>query len=677
MANIVGQTLLNQFRVDAFVASGGMGAVYRVWDMKRNVPLAMKVLHSDLAEDPSMFKRFQREANALKKLTHPNIVPFYGLYKTGEFDFLLERFIDGPSLKVILKQRQGKPLEVTEALVYFKALCAALGYAHANGVVHCDVKPGNVMVDRGGSIYLTDFGIARHAESTTTTMGTAGTAAYMAPEQIRGEAVSPATDVYALGVMLFEMLTGQRPFRGTEESTERGGTTANERIRYGHLNLQPPDPQSINPNLPAGLSEVILKTLSKKPKARYASTQALFTEACAGFGTVPSELPGYSAVQDDLPLQPDYTDAREVNAGLATALQRIAHKLRLGKTARFLIIVCIFLAIGGVAYALTMAKPTSVSTIPSLLPVSYTVSPLQTAVQPLLPQPLTEIPSPVPTDAPMDTPIHLETGLTTVSPQDEMVMVYVPAGDFLMGAKAGDLIEDANELPQHTINLDAFWIDRTEITNGMFAKFVQATGYQTDAERFGTGTALDFLQGRSSWDPARSGVSWQHPNNPSDNIDNLSMRPVVQVSWNDASAYCKWVNRRLPTEAEWEKAARGEDGNIYPWGNEDPNADLLNFDLLVGHLTDVGSYPAGASPYGALDMLGNAYEWVFDWYDSNYYSHSPASNPQGPISGSTHIIRGGSWNYGVVWTHTTSRSKLVPTARVETLGFRCSLDANP
>ena len=256
-------------------------------------------------------------------------------------------------------------------------------------------------------------------------------------------------------------------------------------------------------------------------------------------------------------------------------------------------------------------------------------------------------------------------------------MVYVPAGDFLMGAKAGDLIEDANELPQHTIYLDAFWIDRTEITNGMFAKFVQATGYQTDAERLGTGTALDFLQGRSSWDPARSGVSWQHPNNPSDNIDNLSMRPVVQVSWNDASAYCKWVNRRLPTEAEWEKAARGEDGNIYPWGNEDLNADLLNFDLLVGHLTDVGSYPAGASPYGALDMLGNAYEWVFDWNDSNYYSHSPASNPQGPISGSTHIIRGGSWNYGVVWTHMTSRSKLVPTARVETLGFRCSLDANP
>jgi serine/threonine-protein kinase len=192
----IGQTLLNQYRVDAFIASGGMGAVYKVWDLKRNVPLAMKVLHSDLAEDPSMFKRFQREANALKKLAHPNIVPFYGLFQTLDFAFLLEHYIDGPSLKNILKQKQGKPMEVREALPYLKALCAALGYAHSYRVVHCDVKPGNVLIDHGGIVFLTDFGIARNAESTTTTMGAAGTAAYMAPEQIRGEAVSPATDVF-------------------------------------------------------------------------------------------------------------------------------------------------------------------------------------------------------------------------------------------------------------------------------------------------------------------------------------------------------------------------------------------------------------------------------------------------------------------------------------------------
>jgi serine/threonine protein kinase len=151
-------------------------------------------------------------------------------------------------------------------------------------VVHCDVKPGNVMMDRGGGIFLTDFGIARHAESSNTTVGVAGTPVYMAPEQIRGEPVSPATDIYALGVVLFEMLTGQRPFRGNESGTEKGGTTANERIRYGHLNLPAPDPCSLNPDLPVGLSTVLLMSLNKQPKERFRSTQEFYELVCAAAG---------------------------------------------------------------------------------------------------------------------------------------------------------------------------------------------------------------------------------------------------------------------------------------------------------------------------------------------------------------------------------------------------------
>ncbi len=286
----IGQTYLHQFRIDAFIASGGMGAVYKVWDLKRNVPLAMKVLHSDLADDPSIFRRFKREANALKKLAHPNIVPFYGLYQTSEFAFLLERYVDGPSLKEILRDKHGKPMPVYEVLTYLKALSAALGYAHANGVIHCDVKPGNVMIDQGGNIFLTDFGIARHSESTTTTLATVGTAAYMAPEQIRGEAVSPATDIYALGVMLYEMLTGQRPFRGDEKGTESGGTTAGERIRFGHLTLLPPDPRLFNPALSNQVAQVLLRTLQKQPSQRYQNTNDLFVELCNAAGLNPDQL---------------------------------------------------------------------------------------------------------------------------------------------------------------------------------------------------------------------------------------------------------------------------------------------------------------------------------------------------------------------------------------------------
>ncbi len=277
-----GQVLLNQFRIDEFIGSGGMGEVWRVWDIKRNVPLAMKVLRADLAEDPSVFKLFQREANALKKLAHPNIVPFYGLYQSQGMAFLLELFVDGKSLMDILKEQGGKPLPTEKALAYLKAISAALGYAHANGVVHCDVKPGNVMVDRGGNIYLTDFGVARHADSTTTTLAIAGTAAYMAPEQIRGEAVTPATDVYALGVVLFEMLTGRKPFRGDEVGTlSKDGTASerSERIRYAQLHLPPPDPRKLNPAINAGLAQVLLKALDKDPAKRFASTQELFEHA--------------------------------------------------------------------------------------------------------------------------------------------------------------------------------------------------------------------------------------------------------------------------------------------------------------------------------------------------------------------------------------------------------------
>ncbi len=290
-ADLIGQTILGQFRVDAFIASGGMGAVYRVWDLKRNVSLAMKVLHADLADDPSIIKRFKREANALRKLAHPNIVPFYGLYQTSDFAFLLERYVDGPSLKDILRKRQGKPLPLEEVLTYLKAISAALGYAHANGVVHCDVKPGNVMIDKGGNIYLTDFGIARHSESTTTTLSTVGTAAYMAPEQIRGEAVCPATDIYALGVTLYEMLTGQRPFKGDEKQTESSGSTANERIRFGHLTLSPPDPRNLNPVLPDGIIYAVLKALNKNPQQRYQSANRLFEAFCNSIDVNPESLP--------------------------------------------------------------------------------------------------------------------------------------------------------------------------------------------------------------------------------------------------------------------------------------------------------------------------------------------------------------------------------------------------
>jgi len=290
-SNIVGQIIANQFRVDTFISAGGMGTVFRVWDLKRNVPLAMKVLREDLAEDPIIFERFKREARALRKLEHPNIVPFYGLYETSSIVFLLQRFIDGPTLKEVIVQKSGSSFSDEDVLCIMKALCSAVGYAHNNNVIHCDIKPANVMIDRGGHIYLSDFGIARHAESDVTVMPGAGTPAYMAPEQILSKTVTKETDIYALGILLFELLTGVRPFRGSENPREQTGNTANERIRYAHLNLPAPDPRQFNPAISPSLSAVVLRALEKDPKARFSSCQDLLLSLYEVFDTAPELIP--------------------------------------------------------------------------------------------------------------------------------------------------------------------------------------------------------------------------------------------------------------------------------------------------------------------------------------------------------------------------------------------------
>lgn len=281
--DLIGKVLLNQFRIDNFEDAGGMKIVYKAWDLKRNSYLALKVLREDLSGDPSIYKKFRRGANALEKLTHPNIIQFYGAYKTENLNFILESYIDGITLKKILSSTKEHILDTYSTLSILKAICAALGYAHVHGVVHCDVKPSNIMIDKGGQIYLTDFDIARHTMSTTTSMAAAGTAAYMAPEQIHGDPVLPATDVYSLGVMLFEMLCGQRPFLGNESGTQDAGFSPAERTRYAHLHLSPPEPRVRNPSLPDAIASVIKNALAKKPSERYQTTSALYHASLSGF----------------------------------------------------------------------------------------------------------------------------------------------------------------------------------------------------------------------------------------------------------------------------------------------------------------------------------------------------------------------------------------------------------
>jgi serine/threonine-protein kinase len=229
-----------------------------------------------------------------------------------------------------------------------------------------------------------------------------------------------------------------------------------------------------------------------------------------------------------------------------------------------------------------------------------------------------------------------------------MVMVYIPAGEFLMGAAGSDRNAGDDEKPQHKVYLEAFWIDLTEVTNAMYA-LCEGAGACQPPDTSKSKTRL-FYYGDSRYGDY----------------------PVIHVSWEGAHAYCQWAGRRLPSEAEWEKAARGPDGQVYPWGDASPNPGLANFNNHVGDTTAIGRYPDGASPYGALDMAGNVAEWVADWYGENYYAVTPADNPLGPDSGTYRVLRGGSWFNPARVVRVTFRLWNYPDLRFEGGGFRCA-----
>jgi eukaryotic-like serine/threonine-protein kinase len=225
--------------------------------------------------------------------------------------------------------------------------------------------------------------------------------------------------------------------------------------------------------------------------------------------------------------------------------------------------------------------------------------------------------------------------------KSKMEMLFIPAGRFLMGSDNSD----RNQRPPHKVFLDTFWIDQTEVTNAQYLLCVKEGACVSPHES-------DYFRDTKN--------------------DN---HPVIYISWAEAQTFCTWAGKRLPTEAEWEKAARGDDARIYPWGNQKPNSSLLNYFDTVHGTTEVGKYPSGASQYGVMDMAGNVWEWTSDWYDPDYYKISPMRNPKGPINGTRKVLRGGSWfSLTELIVRNAFRKASSPETRNYSIGFRCVWD---
>ena len=224
----------------------------------------------------------------------------------------------------------------------------------------------------------------------------------------------------------------------------------------------------------------------------------------------------------------------------------------------------------------------------------------------------------------------------------EGAMALVPAGEFTMGSST----EDADEQPAHLVHVDAFLIDIYEVTVRRYAAFLKATGGNLPLD----------------WKTVNQAAYQKHP--------------VANVEWAEAAAYCTWAGKRLPTEAEWEKAARGTDGRLYPWGNDPPTPHHARYGKTGSHnhgaVAPVGTLEQGKSPYGLYDMAGNVWEWVGDWYDAGYYQNSPSQNPTGPSSGESKVLRGGSWDSSPQQLRSTLRYFHRSAHQHKDYGFRCA-----
>ncbi len=633
---MLGRIIGNYEVINPF-GEGGMGELY----LGRHTRLAREVIIKTIrTEDFSprqiehLRDRLEREAFVQSQLDHPNIVRVYDFIASGDTTCIVMEYVPGRDLRKMITRETG-PIPAQRAIKLFKQVLAAIDYAHNfnysdksgekhQGIIHRDLKPANILVTPDDVVKVTDFGIVKvRGVKGGTQMGfNPGTPEYMSPEQARGRELDHRSDIYSLGIVFYEMLSGHVPFE------DDGTGTSDYEIRRGHIELPVPPLSSHYPGVSQELEKVVLKALEKNPDDRY-QTARQFLDAIEDFeqtGTfrITGRMPGarQTVVQE--------------NRGASLANRADAPTIGVGNT--------------------VMTDPnrpqTGASTFnnqplsngaPSLDGFPRSTARVSTAEQ------KSKLPLIIAVAAVALLTIGItgwllsrsnstgKTGGSNVIPQG---MVSITGGEFRMGRDDGNDFEK----PAHTVKIAPFFIDATEVTNEQYRQFVDATRHQPPGH-------------------------WPEGHYP----DGEASLPVVNVSWDDANAYAKWASKRLPTEEEWEYAARGNDGRIYPYGNEwKPqlsNAIEDNF----GTPRPVRSYPDGASPFGVYDMAGNVLEWTFS--DFKFYPGSKFSSEGNPNAGRK-VLRGGAFNAPSKYQTATDRFFYPAATKANFIGFRCAKDAN-
>ena len=668
-----GQVLQNRYRIQRLLGAGGFGAVYAAWDTHMDRPWALK---ENLETSAEAQRQFKREAQMLGDLSHPNLPKVIDHFTIpGQGQYLVMEYVDGTDLQTWL---DASPAGLPDAKVlpWISQVCQALAYLHRQtpAVIHRDIKPANIKITPQGKAMLVDFGSAKlyHPQAKTTVGARAVTPGYSPIEQYGKGTTDARSDVYSLAATLYALLTGEVPQEATDRAVKDTLLPARQ----------------LKPALSQQLSTALQHALAVDPSQRCQSIQDFATRL---YGQPHQPPQGHQPVPPGgIPAPPPGLPKIHLPPARLVLRRMYIRFYSLGWK-RWLLVGSLLLGYFLVRAYLSnrggfpdMIETPAVTLPPEITMTQVAALPIPTATASVTPSPTETATAIPPTFTPTLSPTPtLEFTPTRLAPVDGALLLFVPQGWFLRGSLPEVSGSQPDEQPQRQVYLDDFWIDQTEVTNRMFAAFVESTGYVTDAERLGTGSV--FLNTDNWWQPV-AGASWQHPTGPDSSITGLEEHPVVQVSWNDASAYCQWAGMRLPSEAEWEKAMRGEDGRLLAWGSELVSGRMANYcdtncpiqwrdtaaDDGYIYSAPAGSYPDGASPYGALDMAGNVWEWVTDWYQADYYGSSPEQNPTGPESGSLRGLRGGSWYDDWSYLRTADRYNHPQDSRESNVGFRCA-----
>jgi len=595
MSGLIGQNF-GRYQILELLGEGGMATVYKAYDTRLEREVAIKVIRRAAFPPDEMdmiLKRFEREAKSLGRLSHPNIV---GVIDYGEHEgspYLVMVYLSGGTLK----DRLGTPMPWQEAIKLLLPISYALEYVHDRNIINRDVKPSNILMTDKGQPMLTDFGLVKlfgDQDKDTTSLTSSGTGLgtpdYMAPEQWTGDPTAQS-DLYSLGVVLYEMITGHRPYTAD--------TPAGVLLKQATESL--PLPKQYIPDLPKDVESVLLRVLAKEPADRYRDMHAFIEELqnlLAGREVVASTFKT-SRLREQM--------TGKVKRSQPAAPPPVAQK----KAFPFLIIaavgifVLIFAAAGGY-WLLTNPGLFSAAATPTqqvlVLPSPTAIPPTQT-VQPTI-TPTEEV------SLPTEIPVSVE-----IRDIKNIPMRLIPAGEFTMGS---DDTGDVGSRPAQVVNLEAFYIDKYEITNEMYDACVYAVECRKP-QQAGSVTRNTYFANSV-----------------------YAKFPVLYVDWKMANAYCAWRGARLPTEAEWEKAARGTDARLYPWGNDAPDCSLANHAGCVGDTAPVDQHEKGQSIYGVFGMSGNVWEWTSSLFRP--YPYDATDGREDPDTLGERIARGGSWH---------------------------------